>query len=63
MNTNFNHSNEDNWLEISDNLLTVELPLSVVRAYAMRPDNSILARACRITLGDEPPIKDGKRIQ
>ena len=63
MNTNLNHSNEDNLLEISDNLLTVELPLSVVRAYAMRPDNSILARACRVALGDEPPIKDNKRIR
>ena len=63
MNTNVNHNDEDNWLEVSDNLLTVELPLSVVKAYAMRPDNSILARACRVALGDEPPIKDGKRIR
>jgi len=63
MNTNDNYNDKINLLEISDNLLTVELPFDVVKAYAMRPDNSILARACRVALGDEPPIKGGKRIR
>lgn len=63
MNIQNDYEQEDRFLEITDSLLTVELPLNVVRAYAMRPDNSILARACRVALGDEPPIKDGKRIR
>lgn len=62
MNIQDKNEQEDRFLEITDSILTVDLPLSVVKAYATRPDNSILAQACRVALGDEPIIKDNKKI-
>jgi len=45
---------DEDLVQVTDTLLTVELPIEVVKAYASRLDNSILAKACRRALGEDP---------
>lgn len=49
-------------IEVTDNLLVVLLEIDQVRAYAARPDNSNLAKACRKALEDLEEIETSSLV-